>query len=132
VKVITKGDTMKISYAQAFNAAPILNTLSARPLSAGLAIKLVDIVELLNPHLIAIERFRDGLATSVEKKSSKKTQEELGGQFTEYLNTTTVDLGSFVPLFPEEADAVGLAFTMREMGAIRFMFAPPVNTRTNQ
>ena len=119
---------MKISYAQVFQAAPALNTLSNRPFSTGLAIKLVDIVEVLNPHLTAIERFRDALSAAAEEK----TPDELNEQFAEYLNTTTADLGSFVPLFPEEADAAGLAFTIREMAAVRFMFAQPLNTRVKQ
>lgn len=128
MKVTIKGDTMKISYAQVFQAAPALNALSNRPFSTGLAIKLVDIVELLNPHLTAIERFRDALSASAEEK----TPDELNEQFAEYLNTTTADLGSFVPLFPEEADAAGLAFTIREMAAVRFMFAQPLNIRVKQ
>jgi hypothetical protein len=116
---------MKISYAQVFQAAPSLTTLSTRPFSAAMAIKLVDIIEILNPHLIAIERFRDSLQAQAEQK----TAEELQEQFAEYLNTTTADLGSCMPIFPEEADAAGLAFTVREMASIRFCFGAPLNAR---
>jgi len=116
---------MKISYAQVFQAAPSLTTLSARPFSAVMAIKLVDIIDILNPHLIAIERFRDSLQAQAEQN----TTEELQEQFAEYLNTTTADLGSFIPIYPEEADAVGLSLTVREMASIRFCFGTPLNTR---
>jgi hypothetical protein len=118
---------MKISYAQVFQAAPSLNVLANRPFSAAVAIKLVDIIDMLNPHLIAIERFRDSLQSDGEEKSP----DELSQQFAEYLNTTTADLGSFVPLLPEEADAAGLAFTVREMASVRFMFAAPLPSRPN-
>jgi len=116
---------MKISYAQVFQAAPFLNVLANKPVSAVLSIKLVDIIDQLNPHLTAIERFRDSLQSNAEGKSS----DELSQQFSEYLNTMTADLGSFIPLYPEEADAAGLAFTVREMAAVRFMFAAPLPGR---
>jgi len=118
---------MKISYAQVFQAAPFLNDLANRPFSAVLSIKLVDIIDQLNPHLTAIERFRDSLQANAEEKSP----DELSRQFVEYLNTTTADLGSFIPVYPEEADAVGLAFTVREMASVRFMFAAPLLNRPN-
>jgi len=112
---------MKISYAQVFQAAPALNILANRPFSARVAIKLVDIIELLNPHLTVIEHFRDALAAAAEHDS----KDELNARFADYLNTTTADLGLFVPLLPEEADAAGLKFTIREMAAVRFLFDSP-------
>lgn len=118
---------MKISYAQVFQAAPSLNVLANRPFSAALSIKLVDIIDQLNPHLTAIERFRDSLQSNAEEKSP----DELSQQFAEYLNTMTADLGSFIPIYPEEADAAGLAFTVREMASVRFMFAAPLISRPN-
>lgn len=110
---------MKISYAQAFQAAPALNVLANKPFGASLALKLVDIIDQLNPHLVAIERFRDSLYSS---DTEGQLIEDLNQKFAEYLNTTTADI-SFIPIYTDEADQAGLAFTVREMSAVRFMFA---------
>jgi len=110
---------MKISYAQAFQAAPALNTLANRPYGAALALKLVDIIDQLNPHLLAIERFRDNLFSA---DTEGQLIEDLNQKFADYLNTTTADI-TFIPLYTDEADAAGLAFTVREMSAVRFLFA---------
>jgi hypothetical protein len=107
---------MKVNYAQMFQAAPALEILSKKPFSAKLAIKLVDIVDQLNPHLAAIDKFRDMLSTE-----TSKTAEELNREFVEYLNGTTAEI-TFVPITPDEADAAELAFTVREMASIRFLF----------
>lgn len=116
---------MKISYAQAFQAAPALNILANKPYTAGFAIKLVDIIDQLNPHLVAIERFKESLTLSAtEDVSADKLNEE----FVNYLNATTAEV-EFTPIYPEEADAAGLAFTVREMAAVRFMFAKPLPGR---
>jgi len=115
---------MKISYAQVFQSAPFLNVMSSKPFSAGLAIKLVDIIDQLNPHLTAIEQFRDQLSSQSDTLNS----EELNTKFAEYLNGTTAEV-TFTPIHPEEADAAGLAFTVREMASVRFMFSTPLNSR---
>jgi CHASE2 domain-containing sensor protein len=109
--------TMKVNYAQMFQAAPSLDALSQKPFSAKLAIKLVDIVEQLNPHLVAIDRFRDTLSGQTDKSA-----EELNKAFLQYLNETAAEL-NFAPITSEEADQAGLAFTLREMASVRFMFS---------
>lgn len=111
---------MKVSYAQVLQSAPALTTLATKPFASGLALKLLDIIDQLNPHLNAIEKFRNSLA---EAAGEGDTDEKLAEKFSQYLNSTVVDV-DFTPLLPEEVDQAGLAFTVREMASVRFLFAP--------
>lgn len=108
---------MKVNYAQMFSVAPALEILSKKPFSAKLAIKLVDIVEQLNPHLVAIDKFRESL-----NNETKKSAEEMNQDFVQYLTQTTAEL-NFAPITAEETDQAGLSFTVREMAVVRFLFA---------
>lgn len=111
---------MTVLYSVIFQAAPTLTTLASKSFpNASLAIKLVDIIDQLNPHLVAIEKFRESLFAQA---AEGETQEELSKKFADYLNKTSVDV-EIDPITTEETDSAGIQFTVREIASIRFLFA---------
>jgi hypothetical protein len=112
---------MKISYAQVFQAAPVITNIANKILSAGLALKLLDIIDQLNPTLVEIEKYRE---TVFANASETESQAELTEKFAAFLNNNTIDV-TFPLLAVAETDGAGLSFSIREMAAIRFLFERP-------
>ena len=117
---------MKISYGQILQAGPVLNKLVDTPLYPELALQIGDLIEALNPHLIAIDQHKQTLIDDITADMDIQDQNsEYTKRFVEYLNKTMADLN----IRPISTDFIGgdLKLTVRDAVVLRFALA-----RTNK
>lgn len=120
---------MKLTYAQLFQAAPTISKIVDSSLPVTLAIKLVDIIDTISPHLTAIDKFRNDIGVNY---ATEKNKEEFNKLFSDYLNTTTADIQ--IEQIPVYLVQDSFKFTVRELATVRFLFSSqtPISTLCEQ
>jgi hypothetical protein len=108
---------MKLSYAQIAQAAPVIGKMIDVPLNATVAIPFADLIDALNPHLRAMDDYKNTLA------ETESDAMEANKKFAEFM-MTVADV-NITPISPHLIGS-SLQFTIREMAAIRFAFSSSV------